>query len=74
MASDPIAPILWEPHYPALDRRVKIILETLRMCVDSALESPNVDQPRTTGRARKVVDDENFHKYPTAEWDKTSPY
>lgn len=34
LANDPIAPILWEPHLAALDRRVKIILETVRQCID----------------------------------------
>lgn len=33
MSIDPIAPILWEPHLDALDRRVGIILEGIRDCV-----------------------------------------
>lgn len=33
MAHDPLAPILWEPHYTALDRRVQIILMTVRDCI-----------------------------------------
>lgn len=34
MAVDPIAPVLWEPHLDALDRRVLIILQAVRDCVD----------------------------------------
>lgn len=33
MASDPIAPVLWEPHYEAMDRRVVIILNAVRECI-----------------------------------------
>lgn len=33
MASDPAAPILWEAHLEALDRRVNILLNTFRECI-----------------------------------------
>lgn len=33
MAVDPIAPVLWEPHLTALDRRVQIILKGIRDCI-----------------------------------------
>ncbi|XP_055311757.1 extracellular serine/threonine protein CG31145-like isoform X2 [Sitodiplosis mosellana] len=33
MSNDPIAPILWEPHLNALDRRVEIILNGIRNCI-----------------------------------------
>lgn len=33
MSSDPIAPVLWEPHLLALDRRVGIILQAIRDCL-----------------------------------------
>lgn len=33
MSTDKIAPILWEPHFVALDRRVGIILNGIRDCV-----------------------------------------
>lgn len=33
MANDPIAPVLWTPHLEALDRRVGIILNTVRECL-----------------------------------------
>ncbi|XP_055705963.1 extracellular serine/threonine protein CG31145 isoform X1 [Phlebotomus papatasi] len=33
MAKDPIAPVLWEPHLEALDRRVGIILQGIRDCL-----------------------------------------
>lgn len=34
MASDPAAPILWEAHLQALDRRVNILLNTFRECIE----------------------------------------
>lgn len=34
MARDPVAPVLWEPHLTALDRRVGIILQAIRDCVN----------------------------------------
>jgi extracellular serine/threonine protein kinase FAM20C len=33
MAGDPIAPVLWEPHLEALDRRVVIVLQGIRDCL-----------------------------------------
>jgi Golgi casein kinase, C-terminal, Fam20 len=33
LSRDPLAPILWEPHLNALDRRVQIILMTVRDCI-----------------------------------------
>lgn len=39
MKSDPVNPILWEPHLAALDRRIVIILDAIRKCVDKA-ETP----------------------------------
>lgn len=35
MAGDPVAPVLWEPHLVALDRRVSIILAAMRDCVEA---------------------------------------
>uniref|UniRef100_T1KRA7 FAM20 C-terminal domain-containing protein n=1 Tax=Tetranychus urticae TaxID=32264 RepID=T1KRA7_TETUR len=35
LASDPISPVLTEPHLAALDRRVAIILMTIRKCLTS---------------------------------------
>lgn len=34
MASDPLAPILWEPHLHALNRRLCVVLEALRDCIE----------------------------------------
>lgn len=34
LASDPLSPVLWEPHLSALDRRVEIILEAIRSCIN----------------------------------------
>lgn len=39
MSSDPVAPVLWEPHLTALDRRVVIILSAIRKCVDQSEKS-----------------------------------
>ncbi|XP_055300430.1 extracellular serine/threonine protein CG31145-like [Sitodiplosis mosellana] len=33
LAEDPIAPILWEPHLEALDRRLIIVLQATRDCI-----------------------------------------
>lgn len=33
LAKDPIAPVLWEPHLIALDRRVDLILKGVRDCI-----------------------------------------
>lgn len=33
MGVDPIAPVLWEPHLTALDRRVGIMLQAVRDCL-----------------------------------------
>lgn len=33
MSNDPISPVLWDPHFDALDRRVGIVLQVLRDCI-----------------------------------------
>lgn len=38
MKQDPIAPILWQPHLNALDRRIGIILDGLRKCIANEME------------------------------------
>lgn len=38
LSVDPIAPVLWEPHLTALDRRVGIILQAVRDCLKKASE------------------------------------
>lgn len=38
MAKDPVAPVLWEPHLAALDRRVEIILRGIRDCLQKGEE------------------------------------
>ncbi|CAH0723275.1 unnamed protein product, partial [Brenthis ino] len=39
MKADPVSPILWEPHLAALDRRVVIVLDAIRKCIDKS-ENP----------------------------------
>lgn len=34
LSKDPISPILWEPHLLALDRRIPIILQAVRDCIN----------------------------------------
>lgn len=34
MSIDPIAPVLWEPHLLALDRRTETILKGIRDCIN----------------------------------------
>ncbi|XP_021192304.3 extracellular serine/threonine protein CG31145 isoform X1 [Helicoverpa armigera] len=34
LKKDPVNPILWEPHLAALDRRIVIILDAIRKCID----------------------------------------
>jgi extracellular serine/threonine protein kinase FAM20C len=36
MKADPVNPILWEPHLAAIDRRLIVILDAIRKCVDKA--------------------------------------
>lgn len=36
MKVDPVSPILWEPHLAAVDRRVGVILDAVRKCVDKS--------------------------------------
>lgn len=38
MEQDPIAPILWQPHLDALDRRIAIILDALRNCIANEMD------------------------------------
>lgn len=33
LSNDPIAPVLWEPHLEALDRRLAIVLQAVRDCI-----------------------------------------
>lgn len=46
LANDPISPILWEPHLEALDRRLAIVLQAVRDCIN---RKP-IDQVLLAGR------------------------
>lgn len=50
MSSDPIAPVLAEQHLIALDRRVQIILQELRKCVN------NIDKKNATSPSLSLSD------------------
>lgn len=51
MLSDPLAPILWEPHLAAFDRRVGVVLETIRSCIANV--QAYQDDRRDSKRSRK---------------------
>lgn len=38
LSKDPLTPILWEPHYAAMDRRVQLILIELQKCIANRIE------------------------------------
>lgn len=40
---DPVSPILWEPHLAAVDRRIGLILDAIRKCIEKA-ENPLQDE------------------------------
>ncbi|KAJ8664352.1 hypothetical protein QAD02_006014, partial [Eretmocerus hayati] len=42
LARDPVAPILWEPHLVALDRRIPIVLQAVRDCLSRSLRWDDV--------------------------------
>lgn len=55
LEKDPTAPILWEPHYPAMDRRVTIILEVVRSCIDKATATLESEEPQVPEKERNPV-------------------
>ncbi|KAL5284680.1 FAM20A family protein [Megaselia abdita] len=46
MDHDPVAPILWEPHLTALDRRIEVILKGVRDCLK---KNPSADDNNSAG-------------------------
>lgn len=50
MSKDPVAPILWEPHLKALDRRVGLVLRAIRDCLqkeENTLSDNNLSNGET---------------------------
>ncbi|KAI5651785.1 hypothetical protein NE865_00122 [Phthorimaea operculella] len=43
MKADPVNPVLWEPHLEALDRRVTIVLNAIRKCVEKGEVGNEID-------------------------------
>ena len=35
LSRDPIAPVLWDPHFKALDRRLMDILDVINKCIET---------------------------------------
>ncbi|KAF2360275.1 FAM20 C-terminal [Trinorchestia longiramus] len=40
LSTDPLTPVLWEPHLEAVDRRLALVLQAVRLCVEKA-EDPS---------------------------------
>lgn len=53
MAEDPIAPVLWEPHLTAMDRRVGIVLSEIRKCVEKAKKDSKDDKDNVDNSSDK---------------------
>ena len=41
MHKDPLDPILWEPHFVAIDRRANTILKSVRTCIQQRKDTGN---------------------------------
>lgn len=48
LSLDPIAPILDEPHFGALNRRLGIVLAEIQKCIDSSDSESDVLKPEPT--------------------------
>ncbi len=42
LQSDPISPVLSREHFPAVDRRLEIVLQTVKKCIENAGNAENV--------------------------------
>lgn len=48
LAEDSLAPVLWEPHLVAIDRRVGLVLQKIRECLSvSTMSGEEKKEPET---------------------------
>ncbi|PIK46114.1 putative extracellular serine/threonine protein kinase FAM20C [Apostichopus japonicus] len=59
MSTDPIAPVLYEPHYEALNRRLRIIIDVIDGCLATASAADDVlkKEPRYEDYMREISHD-----------------
>ncbi|XP_021947698.1 extracellular serine/threonine protein CG31145 isoform X2 [Folsomia candida] len=55
MHSDPLDPILWEPNFVAIDRRVNIILKSVRQCIQQRKDAGNTSGEQSVDEV--IIDD-----------------
>ena len=65
LEADPVRPVLMDPHYQAVDRRVAIILKVLRECIKAASHPAEVifshDDLYESGYDDAVFNDKAFN-------------
>ena len=65
LETDPVKPVLLDPHYQAVDRRVAIILKVLRECIKAASHPAEVifshDDLYESGYDNAVFNDKAFN-------------
>ncbi|XP_050548825.1 extracellular serine/threonine protein CG31145 [Daktulosphaira vitifoliae] len=56
MKDDPLVPILWEPHFNAMDRRVGIILSVIRDCLQRYENESDQDEMNNSQNKKKSAE------------------